>query len=79
MKNGTLAAVILGSVLAVGIIGGGNMIGEGLFAARASERVVTVKGLAEREVPANLAMWPIVFSTTDNDLARTAILSPPRS
>ena len=68
MKNGTLAALILGSVLAVGMIGGGYMIGKGLFAARASERVVTVKGLAEREVPANLAMWPIVFSTTGNDL-----------
>lgn len=68
MKNGTLAALILGSVLAVGMIGGGHMIGRGLFAARASERVVTVKGLAEREVPANLAMWPIVFSTTGNDL-----------
>jgi hypothetical protein len=68
MKNGTLAALILGSVLAVGMIGGGSMIGKGLFAARASERVVTVKGLAEREVPANLAMWPIVFSTTGNDL-----------
>ena len=68
MKNGTLAALVLGSVLAVGMIGGGYMIGKGLFAARASERVVTVKGLAEREVPANLAMWPIVFSTTGNDL-----------
>jgi len=68
MRNGTLAALILGSVLAVGMIGGGHMIGRGLFAARASERVVTVKGLAEREVPANLAMWPIVFSTTGNDL-----------
>ena len=68
MKNGTLAAVILGLALAIGMIGGGSMIGKGLFAARASERVVTVKGLAEREIPANLAMWPIVFSTTGNDL-----------
>lgn len=68
MKNGTLAALILGLALAVGMVGGGHMIGRGLFAARASDRYVTVKGLAEREVPANLAMWPIVFSTTGNDL-----------
>lgn len=49
MRNGALAAVFLGSVLAVGMIGGGFMIGGGLFAARAADRYVTVKGLAERE------------------------------
>jgi hypothetical protein len=64
MRNGILSAV----VLALGVAAGGFFVGRGLFAARASERVVTVKGLAEREVPANLAMWPIVFSTTGNDL-----------
>jgi hypothetical protein len=63
-----LAALFIGLALAVGMIGGGHMIGRGLFAARAADRYVTVKGLAEREVPANLAMWPIVFSTTGNDL-----------
>jgi len=68
VKNESLATLIFGGTLAVGMIGGGALIGRGLFAARASERVVTVKGLAEREVPANLAMWPIVFSTTGNDL-----------
>jgi hypothetical protein len=68
MRNGILAAVVLGLALLFGMVGGGFMIGRGLFAARAADRYVTVKGLAEREVPANLAMWPIVFSTTDNDL-----------
>jgi hypothetical protein len=60
--------MIFGGTLAIGMIGGGHMIGRGLFAARAADRYVTVKGLAEREVPANLAMWPIVFSTTGNEL-----------
>ena len=65
MRNGFLAAL----VLAVGLASGGYLIGRGLFAARAADRYVTVKGLAEREVKANLAMWPIVFNATGNDLA----------
>ena len=65
MRNGFLAAL----VLAVGLASGGYLIGRGLFAARASDRYVTVKGLAEREVAANLAMWPIVYNATGNDLA----------
>jgi hypothetical protein len=69
MRNGALAALVLGIALVIGMVGGGYMIGRGLFAARAADRYVTVKGLAEREVKANLAMWPIVFNATGNDLA----------
>ncbi len=65
------AAAVLGVTLAAGIALAGYFVGEALFAARAAERYVTVKGFAEREVAANLAIWPIVFSVTGNDLGAT--------
>jgi hypothetical protein len=55
-------------VIAVGLALGGWFVGRGLLLARASSRYVTVKGFAEREVPANLALWPIVISETSSDL-----------
>jgi hypothetical protein len=61
-----LAAALL---LALGVAAAGGFVGRGLFEARATERTVTVKGLAEREVDADLAFWPISFTATANDLA----------
>ena len=62
--NNTPAAV----VLAIGIALAGYLVGNALVESRTSERRVCVRGLSEREVPANLVLWPIVFSITSNDL-----------
>jgi uncharacterized protein len=56
-------------VLAVGIAVGGWFVGHGFLRGRTASRYVEVKGLAEREVAANLALWPLRFVTTGNDLA----------
>lgn len=61
---GLLAALLLG----LGIALGGWFVGEGFRDGRAAPRVVTVKGLAEREVQADLALWPMRFVATSDDL-----------
>jgi hypothetical protein len=67
-RRGTGAAAVLGLSIAIGLAVSGYLIGKGLFQARATQRYVTVKGLSEREVPADLAIWPIVFTVSANDL-----------
>lgn len=68
MKNNAVAAFILGGLLCSGLIVSANGIGEKLVKMKAMERTVTVKGLAEKEVEANVAIWPIRFTEVDNDL-----------
>ncbi len=70
MNNRSLSAsAVLGITLGLGIVIGGYFIGDAVYKIRASERYVTVKGLAERIVEADLALWPITFQETDNALS----------
>jgi hypothetical protein len=57
------------AVLAVGLAIGGGLIGWGFARGRAADRYVEVKGLAERAVTADLALWPLRFVASGNDLA----------
>lgn len=57
------------AVLALGLVTGGYLLGNGLVRARDADRSVTVRGLAEKEVTADLATWTIAYSATAEDLA----------
>ena len=67
MRDPWLLRVIL---LAIGILGGGWAAGNGVARSRLGDRFVTVKGISEREVAADLAIWPLRLVVADNDLAR---------
>lgn len=55
-------------ILALGLVSGCWVLGKALINFKALDRFVTVKGLAEREVPADLAMWPISFGAGADSL-----------
>jgi hypothetical protein len=57
-------------VVALGIAVGGWAAGHGVARSRLGDRFVTVKGISEREVTADLAIWPLRLVVADNDLSR---------
>lgn len=57
-------------ILAVAIALAGLFVGLGFARGRAADRFVTVKGVAERPVRADLAIWPLHLVAADDDLAR---------
>lgn len=65
MERGTAGAIIIASGIALA----GISLGLGVSQVRASDRFVTVKGVAEREVRADVAIWPLHVIGADNDLA----------
>ncbi len=59
---------LLGVMLAVGLIVGGWILGAQIKETRLGDRYVTVKGLAERNVKSDLAIWPIGYKDAGDDL-----------
>ena len=57
------------AILALGIALGGFFPGYYYYISQRDNRTVTVKGLAEMNVKADLAIWKIKFKTTGNDLS----------
>jgi len=62
--------IIEALLLAAGMVASARVLGQALLQFKQADRGVEVKGLAEREVPADTAIWPVAFSEADNDLPR---------
>ena len=56
-----LSSIVAAGILAIGVASAGFLAGEALIKSRLGFRTVTVKGLSEREVKADLGFWPIRF------------------
>jgi hypothetical protein len=78
MERGSIsfpAAVILGLLVGAGAALGGYFVGQGFFQGRRAEHYVSVKGLAERNVKADLAVWTLSFSATGSDISTVSTVS----
>ena len=54
-------------IIAVGLFLLGSQVKKGITEFIAKDRIVTVKGLAEMEVPADKVVWPLMFKDIGND------------
>lgn len=61
-------ALVAALILALGIVAGGYFVGSGFGKINAVNKV-EVRGLAEREVQADVALWPLKLVATGDDLA----------
>jgi uncharacterized protein len=65
LERGTAGSLIL----AAGITIAGLAVAVGVSNVKSSDRYVTVKGVSEREVRADVAIWPLHVVGADNDLS----------
>lgn len=67
-QDNSLSALVLGVSIFLGLGVLGYQLAGAAIHFKAYERSVKVKGLSERELPANIVIWPIVFTEAGNDL-----------
>lgn len=67
-ERSIVSSLLLGALLCVGLSVLGALLAEGIIKFREADRSVVVKGLAEQEVNADVAIWPIRFTEVDNEI-----------
>ncbi len=68
MNKNNINTWIIAIAIMIGLIGSGLSIGRALQRFRVEERTISVKGLAEREVKSDMAVWVLQTKVTTNDL-----------
>ncbi len=68
MNDSVKSSLTLGASICAGLIVMAWVLGASAIRFKEYERFVAVKGLSEREVPADIALWPIRFTVASNDL-----------
>lgn len=69
--NKEMGKLVSGALLAVSIVAGACIMAGAVRDFKAADRYVTVKGLVERDVLADLALWTLKFRTSGDDLVET--------
>lgn len=68
-NNKVIPALLLGAFICAGLALLGYQLGSAAIEYKQYERSVNVKGLAEKEVEADVVIWPIQFTLANNDLS----------
>jgi hypothetical protein len=63
-------AAVVGVCLLLGLVLGGWLLGSQIKDIKLADRYVTVKGLVERTVKSDMAIWPVSFKEAGNDLSQ---------
>lgn len=63
-----VSAGVMGGCLLLGLVIGGWVLGSEIKDLKLADRYVTVKGLVERTVKSDTAIWPVTFKEAGNDL-----------
>ncbi len=69
-NSGSLSLVVPALLVAIGLAILGLFVKNGIGSISDNQRVVTVRGLAEKEVEANKVTWPIVSKEVGNELTQ---------
>jgi uncharacterized protein len=68
MQNNKTLILTSAIIISLGIFGAGFSIGKAVYLSKILNREVTVKGMAERDVKSDLAMWEIGYREIGNNL-----------
>lgn len=68
MTSQRMSLVLSALLIALGLASAGYFVGEGISGRKSANRIISVKGLSEKEVPASVATWTIGYAATGNDL-----------